>query len=152
MKWLRRLIVAGLIGLALRAVVRWIGARDGSGLEGDQAKKLLAAIRAAYDSTVQALETSGDGDARDARAASAAQALRRTVDAMKPALSARLQPLVTSLVDALATAEVQIMAFAINRKNRGVPDAAQTKAEDADRRAFVDSASPIYERLVEGLS
>ncbi len=112
MKWLRRLIVAGLIGFALRAVVRWIGARNASGLDGDQAKNLIAAIRAAYDSTIQAFETSADGDARDARAASDAQALRRTVDAIKPALSERLQPLVSTFVDALATAEVQLMAFA----------------------------------------
>jgi hypothetical protein len=154
MKWLRRLIVAGLIGFAVRAALQWIRARKESGLDGDQAKTLVAAIRAAYDSTVQAFETSGDGDgdARDERAASAAEALRRTVDAMKPALSPRLQPLVTSLVDALATAQVQIMAFAINRKNRGVPDAAQTKAEDADRQAFVETAGPIYQRLLAGLS
>ncbi len=154
MKWLRRLIVAGLIGLAVRAVVRWIGARKQTGLDGDQAQALIAAIRVAYDSTVQAFETSGDsdGDARDARAAAAAEALRTTADALKPALSARLQPRVASLVDAVATAQVQIMAFAINRKNRGVPDAAQTKAEDADRQAFVETAGPIYQRLVEGLS
>jgi hypothetical protein len=152
MKWLRRLIVAGLIGLAVRALVRWIGGRAGSGLDGDRAKDLLAAARAAYDSTVQAFETSADGDARDARAAADAQALRMMAQELKPALSARLQPVLSSFLDALATSEVQIMAFAINRKNRGTPDAAQTKAEDADRRAFVESVRPIYERLTEALS
>jgi hypothetical protein len=152
MKWLRRLIVAGLIGLALRALLRWIGTRAGSGLDGDRAKDLLAAARAAYDSTIQAFETSEDGDARDARAAADAQTLRTLVQTIKPQLSARLEPLVSSLLDALATSEVQIMAFAINRKNRGTPDAAQAKAEDADRRDFVERVSPIYRRLVEALS
>jgi hypothetical protein len=152
MKWLRRLIVAGLIGLAVRALLRWIGGRAGSGLDGDRAKDLLAAARAAYDSTVRAFETSGDGDARDAQAASDAQALRTMAQEMKPALSARLQQVLSSFLDALATSEVQIMAFAINRKNRGAPDAAQTKAEDADRRAFVESVHPIFQRLTEALS
>jgi predicted component of type VI protein secretion system len=152
MKWLRRLIVAGLIGLALRAVARWVGARKDSGLDPDQAMRLLAAIRAAYDSTIRALEPSADGDARDAKAASDAEALRAVVDAVKPRLSARLQPLATALVDAVASAQVQIMAFAINRKNRGLPDAAQTKAEDADRRTFVETVGPVYRRLIEALS
>jgi len=67
-------------------------------------------------------------------------------------LSARLQPLATALVDAVASAQVQLMAFAINRKNRGLPDAAQAKAEDTDRRTFVETVGPVYRRLVEALS
>jgi predicted component of type VI protein secretion system len=152
MKWLRRLLIAGLIGLSVRAVVRWIGARNDSGLDADQTKNLLAAIGAAYHSTVEALEASADGNARDARAASDAEALRAAVAAVTPTLSARLQPLASGLVDAVASAQVQIMAFAINRKNRGLPDAVQTKAEDTDRRAFVETAGPVYRRLVEALS
>jgi hypothetical protein len=127
-----------------------------TGLDRAQAGELLGAIRSAYASTLLAFDASGDEaidfNQRDARAAADAQNLERAFAAAKPALSAKFAPAVAAFVDAVSAAQVQLMAFAINRKNRGLPDAAQTELENNGRRAFKRETQPVYEQLIGALS
>jgi hypothetical protein len=156
LKFSRLLIVLGLIGLAFVALARRRGGGGRTGLDAAQGQELLAAVKASYASTLAAFDPSGDElgafAERDARAAADAEALQRTFERVKPALRTGIVPSVTAFADAVAEAQVQIMAFAINRKNRGLPDAAQSEAEGDDLRSFETGTKGLYQQLVSAFS
>jgi len=140
------MIVVGVSVLARR----WWNGRA-TGLDPQQTGELLSVVQAAYDSTLAAFAVGGDKpslfDECDARAAADAERLQRVYGTLAPAVAPRLAPLLAAFVDAVSAAQLQIMAFAINRKNRGLPDGAQTEAEVEDRNAFERRARPIYAQL-----
>ena len=51
-------------------------------------------------------------------------------------------------VELATEAQLQLMAFAINRKNRGTPDSAQEEAEAHDRKQFRTGVAELNDRLV----
>ena len=120
-----------------------------------QARQLLALVSAAYTSTVNAFDPSGDEssdfDERDAKAAEDAQALQRTFEFAQNTLPAPLQVVCHELVEHVTAAQLQIMAFAINRKNRGFPDSVQAEAEGEDRKQFKRDVEPLYKQLITAL-
>jgi len=114
-----------------------------------------AAAAAAYASTRAAFSPSGadvsEFDARDAQARADADALRAAAESVMPALPPELAAKLQSFLDNVAAAQVQVMAFAINRKNHGVPDAAHTKTEAADLAEFERSNQPLLNELLSSL-
>ena len=149
-----------LMALAAGTLATMLGLRyarlKATGLASEQAREIIDAIRRCYESTLAALDPNpAEGttfEQRDARATADAERLRRVVNGLRPVLNPRLMVSVESFVDSITSAQVQIMAFAINRKNRGLPDAAQSEAEQQDRRAFQQTAEPIVEQLTKALS
>jgi hypothetical protein len=148
-------LTVAALGIAAALVVRLLRNGQKAGLDQAAAAELLSSIQAAYGSTLAALDaagTSDEFDARDARAAADAARLERTFEGCRNELTARLLPSVSTFVDCVRAAQVQIMAFAVNRKNRGLPDAAQAAAEAADRRSFRREAAPLVAALAATLS
>ncbi|MDQ2907752.1 MAG: hypothetical protein M3R44_00195 [Candidatus Eremiobacteraeota bacterium] len=121
-----------------------------------QTDELIGVVQAAYESTLAAFDPSGDEatdyEVRDARASSDADALQRTLDAVRSGLKSDLAQVSQAFADNIASAQLQIMAFAINRKNRGLPDSAQAEAETSDLKDFKRNAEPLYQRLVSALT
>ena len=152
----RFVVFLGIVSAALAFVGRYVAGQKASGLNSVQQRELLAAVHAAHASTLAAFEPSGedsgDFEARDARAAADAAVLERAYATTRPAVAAWLLPTVTSFVETVTAAQVQIMAFAINRKNRGLPDSAQADAERDDGAQFKRAAAPLLARLAEVLS
>lgn len=126
------------------------------GADASHSPELLRAAVAAYTSTLAAFDSTGDEATdyagRDARAAEDAAALQRALDAVLPGLTPDLRQASQAFVDNIASAQLQIMAFAINRKNRGLPDSAEAEAEKSDLKEFKRSTEPLYKRLVGTLS
>ncbi|MBV9103401.1 MAG: hypothetical protein JO060_07400 [Candidatus Eremiobacteraeota bacterium] len=152
-----RWILPSALGLIVAAILLGRIARTRAiGISSAQAQRLVSLLQAAYASTVAALEPTAvdasDFDERDARAASDAEALRQGFDEVRSTLAPGLSSAVAAFVDHIITARVQIAAFAINRKNRGLPDAAQAEAETEDRRNFQQNAQPVLSHLVAALS
>jgi hypothetical protein len=156
MKPKRWLFFLGVLIAGLAFLARRFANAKATGLDRTQAQELLTVMQAAYGSTLGAFEPSGDQltvfDERDATAATDAEALRKTFEALESRLAAHVAPSVKAFVEAIAAAQLQIMAFAINRKNRGLPDAVQNEAEHDDRQAFRRQTEPIYKELVTAFS
>jgi len=153
----RAVLIASLAVAALAAKLMMDSGRPkragiGTGLSASQARELLSIVQSAYASTLAAFDSSGvdasDYESRDARAAADAEALQRTLDAMQPKLAADLRETLRAFIERVASAQLQIMAFAINRKNRGWPDSAEAQAETSDLNEFKQAAEPLYSRLV----
>lgn len=152
-------LVSALAAVAIVAVVReQLGKRRvaatyketvGS-LDLDHVRDLRVAVEHGYDSTIAAFATSGDDaqyEARDARAEADAQQLRETFERLRAQLAPELAIACEALVERVSGAQMKLMAFAINRKNRGLPDGAQVEAEASDRKAFRQEIEPIYAHL-----
>ncbi len=108
------------------------------------------AIETSYASTVAAFALLGeeaDYATHDAKAQQDADRLQQLFDSVRPELSPELAKDCEAVVDRIAAAQLQLMAFAINRKNRGMPDNAQAETELADRKAFQEEAAPLFERI-----
>ena len=158
----RRLLLAlAALGIALPAVLalrRTQAARRSArafratvgNVDADALRRLREAAEAAHASTVAAFATAGDSDdfdARDALAAANAERLASAVAAVRDDLAPGLREACDAMLERVSSAQLQLMAFAINRKNRGTPDAAQTEAETADRKAFQQEIDPLYRTL-----
>ncbi|GAC1497474.1 MAG: hypothetical protein NVS1B2_19430 [Vulcanimicrobiaceae bacterium] len=112
---------------------------------------LREAIDDSYRATLDAFATDGDDtefERRDERSKLAAQRLQDAVEAARAKLGPEVAGACETLVSHISAAQVQLMAFAINRKNRGLPDAAEIEMETADRRAWTADIAPVYERLM----
>ena len=81
-----------------------------------------------------------------------ADRLEKVFSSKRGELSPELTSSCEAMIDRITAAQLQLMAFAINRKNRGLPDSAQAEAELADRKAFQDGAQTLLERLKSPLS
>ncbi len=116
-------------------------------------REVFAATGKAYESTWRAFDTkvedAGDYDARDARAKTDADSLSSLFAQHRDEIPEALRPVIATLVEQVESAQLQLMAFAINRKNRGEPDAAQVEAELEDRRAFRRECGVLVGRLPE---
>ncbi len=124
-------------------------------IDEEQRRRLREAVENGYASTVAAFATSGenaDYEARDARAEQDAERLQQTFSAVRSDLAPELASACEAMVERVASAQLQLMAFAINRKHRGLPDGAQAEAEIDDRKAFTREIEPLYERLKASLS
>ncbi len=127
-----------------------------SGLSTAEARELVGVLEAAYASTLAAFDPTADEptdyEARDVRASADAVALQRTLDTVRAGLTSELAEVSQAFADNVAAAQLQIMAFAINRKNRGLPDSAEAEAETTDLNDFKRLAEPLYHRLVSALA
>ncbi|MBC5800990.1 MAG: hypothetical protein GIW94_13625 [Candidatus Eremiobacteraeota bacterium] len=164
-----RLVVIAALAAGAYAVKSWMdfarttpsnGKEPGSAQQhapqAPRAGELLGAVQAAYASTLAAFDTTGgettDYEGRDARASADAQALQRILETIRSELAPDLLQTCESLSDNIASAQLQLMAFAINRKNRGLPDSAETEAESFDRNEFKQNTEPLYNRLIAALT
>lgn len=154
MKSKRFVVILGILAAVVAFVARRVLAQKATGLASGQAREFRAAIEAAYASTLAAFGANGDSDpaALEERAKADAQALESAFEAVRPALSERLAPAVASFVESITAAQVQLMAFAINRKNRDPNDPAQAELERDDRTAFKRITEPLLAQLVSALS
>ncbi len=118
-------------------------------------REVLAAVGKAYESTWLAFDTNvkdvSEFDVRDARAKNDAAAAATLFNERGDELPQELRPTIATLVERVEAAQLQLMAFAINRKNRGEPDAAQAEAELADRQAFREECGGSIARLAPEL-
>ena len=155
-KTLRNVLLLSVAVAAATFIVRRILHANATGLDHEKARELLQQVHAAYAATLAALDPNEREDAtfeeRDAKAASAAEALRQSLETVRPLLAPRFGLALSSFVDHVSTAQLQIMAFAINRKNRGLPDSAEAENETEDRRVFERNAQPLFEDLVSALA
>ena len=120
-----------------------------------QLRPIAEAIETSYASTIAAFALHGeeaDYETHDAQAQRDADRLQQVFSSMHADLSPELASSCEAVIDRIAAAQLQLMAFAINRKNRGLPDSAQAEAELADRRAFEDDTAPLFERVKAALS
>ncbi|GAC1308983.1 MAG: hypothetical protein NVSMB19_22470 [Vulcanimicrobiaceae bacterium] len=119
------------------------------------AEILATALVKAHDATMDALDPKVvDPDVcelRDKRAAEHAEALQRAYESTAAELPDQLRTEYGAVVDRIQQAQLQIMAFAINRKNRGEPDSAQTEAERRDREELRHDVAPAYTALLQAL-
>jgi len=119
------------------------------------AQALATALVKAYDATVAALDPRVvDLDAceqRDKEAAEYAEALQALYSSTSSDVPEAVRNEYGTLVERVAQAQLQIMAFAINRKNRGEPDSAQTEAEQRDRDEFKREVAPTYGAVLKAL-
>ncbi len=138
----RRLIASSAARSARRAIQT---------LDPSEVPTLRRAIEGAYQATLHAFKISSedtDFDERDRAAAAAAERLHGLVESTRSRLAPDLASACDALDARLSAANVQLMAFAINRKNRGLPDAAALETETADRRALTKELEPVYTRLL----
>lgn len=113
---------------------------------------LAAALAKAYESTLAALDpkvTENEAcESYDKKAAEDAEALQGAYTAAATELPEGSRDAYGAIVERVQQAQLQIMAFAINRKNRGKADAAETEAERRDRDEFRREVGPLYKALV----
>ncbi|MEO6990133.1 MAG: hypothetical protein ABI346_08755 [Candidatus Baltobacteraceae bacterium] len=156
MKSKRVIVLFGILAAVVAYLVRQVRSAAATGLDQAQNRRLLAAIQAARASTMAAFDSNApdasQAEARDQKAAADAGALCRAFEDLQPLLRPRIGPVVASFVETIAAAQLQIMAFAINRKNRGNPDATQIEAERNERAEFRQKAEPLVASLVQALS
>lgn len=158
----RFVLIAALAAAAygVKSLLDFVQTKQSDGKARDlptsQARELLSAVQAAYASTLAAFDSTGedatDYEARDARAAADAQELQRVLETVRSDLAPDLLQASESFNDNIASAQLQLMAFAINRKNRGLPDSAETEAETYDRKEFKENTEPLYSRLIDALT
>ncbi|GAC1568548.1 MAG: hypothetical protein NVS2B3_12770 [Vulcanimicrobiaceae bacterium] len=112
---------------------------------------LATALRRAYTTTLAALDPkvtdAATCERHDAEATAGLEAFREAVEARSSALPEALRRETTAFLERLDAAQLRIMAFAINRKNRGEADSAETEAERRERAQFRRDAGPAYEAL-----
>jgi hypothetical protein len=145
---------ADLISLKPLEAALWPGAVTTPTIR-PQLRPISDAIETSYGSTIAAFALHGeeaDYEAHDARAQQDAERLQQLFLSMRSDLSPELASSCEAVIDRIAAAQLQLMAFAINRKNRGLPDSAQAKAEIADREAFQDDVAPLFERVRAALN
>jgi len=112
--------------------------------------RLRDALDTSYRSTVAAFATQADEaeyEATDAQAQRDADCLQEVFTETQADLGAEFVDDYRAIVERIMSAQLQLMAFAINRKNRGLPDSAQAEAEATDREAFEKDTVPLYARL-----
>jgi hypothetical protein len=143
--------------LVLAIVLFWTRRAAGQrplGLGPERARTLRDALSGAYQATLAAFDPDGESEAafaeRDARAAEAADELKKRVEEVGLSVPSSFARALEAFSQNVADAQLQIMAFAINRKNRN-PDSAQAEMETADRRAFKDEAEQAYSKLIAAL-
>ncbi len=118
--------------------------------ESEQLRDMREAMERSYASTMAAFSVQGedaDYERHDADAKRDAERLQASFESARSALGPELAEPSAAFVERIATAQLQLMAFAINRKNRGVPDSAALGAEIADREAFKKEIEPLYARV-----
>ena len=157
-KFIAALVAAGAavaVGRALLARGAAIAFRNSVGsLDGQAKRDLLEALENGYASTLGAFATAADREAyeaRDAQAKRDAETLRTRFTSVRTFLAPEFEEACEAFVERVTAAQLQLMAFAINRKHHGLPDAAQTEAEIADRANFKKEAAPLFEQLTSAL-
>lgn len=118
--------------------------------ESEQLHDMREAMERSYASTMAAFSVQGedaDYERHDADAKRDAERLQASFESARSALAPELAQPGAAFVERIATAQLQLMAFAINRKNRGAPDSAAVEAEIADREAFKKEIEPLYARV-----
>lgn len=116
------------------------------------AARLARALSHAYEAVIAALDPKVvDFDAceqRDKEAATSAEALQATYEATASGLPDSVKADMHVVLERIERAQLQIMAFAINRKNRGEVPPAETDAERRDRNEFRREIEPAYRALM----
>jgi len=118
--------------------------------EHETLRRLREALDLSYRSTIAAFATQADEaeyEATDAQAQRDADCLQEVFTEAQSDLGAEFVDEYRAIVERITSAQLQLMAFAINRKNRGLPDSAQAEAEATDRRVFETDTAPFYARL-----
>ena len=152
------LAVGAIAGVAIVAsqLKKVIGRSSSHKLSGDESVRLRAALNEAFEASCMAFEiapgdTASDSAERVSRANEAATTFSRVVNTVTPRLGMLSEECAT-LVQLLNNVQIQIMAFAINRKNRGETDEINFEAESAGRKAFLLDAQPLFDHLSSVLS
>jgi len=130
---------------ATAAFRRAVGAIDEPRL-----RNLLAQAEAAALAMSAALEPGDsvrDRDDRDARAAAALREMEAAVTASANELAPAFASSLATFVAELASAQVRLMAFAMNRRNHGEAVSAESKAELHAREAFEREVRPLLATL-----
>lgn len=161
----RRLIAFATVLVAVPAIIAYRSAKTKGSVAETTAptaetiptariRELRDAIESGYASTLAAFTVDGadvDFEGHDARAKHDAEKLEAIFATIRPDLTPEIASFCEALVERVASAQLKLMAFAINRKNRGLPDSAQIETEIADRAALVREIEPLYQRLTASL-
>ena len=147
-------VAAGLV-VVLTPIRTLIFKRSVHGLSRDESASVSCALNAAFVATHEAFQiapgdAASENDARVTRASEAAAKFNLAIEAAAPRLG-RLADGCAKFGQLVSDAQLQVMAFAINRKNRGETGGADFESEIADRKVFMRDAQPIVHDLSAAL-
>lgn len=149
------LFATTVAALVMAFIIRRVGLRKTAvgdrALPASEALTLLAtSMRDAREATIAAFAEHAD-DAeftqREMTARGAFEKAQGALAELRDALPPSLREPCDRFIECASEAQLQLMAFAINRKNRGTPDSGQEAVESHDLNHFRAAVKELHPRL-----